>query len=91
MRIIKIDHVISIDQTEYILSLLNYYFGPDVETIKTVTTPICTDSEFEKEWHSVTQLVLKVCLVPTGCIDKFALKKKIELCVHMLALTKYTF
>jgi hypothetical protein len=56
LRIIQTEHAISIDQTTYILSLLRHYFGDDVDKIKTVTTPMQTDSEFEKEWHLATTI-----------------------------------
>jgi hypothetical protein len=56
LRIIQTEHAISIDQTTYILSLLQHYFGDDVDKIKTVTTPMRTDSEFEKEWHLATAI-----------------------------------
>jgi hypothetical protein len=51
LRIIQTEHAISIDQTDYIMGLLKHFFGNDIEKLKTSTTPMQTDSDFEKEWH----------------------------------------
>jgi hypothetical protein len=56
LRIIQTDHAISIDQTDYICNLLRHYFGSDVDIIKTATTPMRTDSNFEKEMTNAIPL-----------------------------------
>ena len=49
LRIVQTNHAISIDQGEYIFDMLVKYYGRDVERIKTVTTPMRSDSQFERE------------------------------------------
>ena len=49
IRIIQSDAVITMDQGEYVFDILEQYFGSDVDKVKTVTTPMRTDSDFEKE------------------------------------------
>jgi hypothetical protein len=56
IRVIQSDHGISLDQGEYIYSLLLHYFGDDIDKIKTARTPMRTDSQFEKELHMATPL-----------------------------------
>ena len=49
LRIIQTEHAISVDQGEYIYDLVLKYYGKDIDRIKTVTTPMRSDSAFEKE------------------------------------------
>ena len=49
LRIIQSDHAISIDQGEYIYDMLLTYYGKDLDRLKTVTTPMRSDSAFERE------------------------------------------
>jgi hypothetical protein len=49
LRIIQSDDCITIDQGEYIYDLLHHYYGDDLDKIKTVTSPMRSDNDFEKE------------------------------------------
>ena len=49
LRIVQSSHAISIDQGNYIFQALTKYFGSDVDKVKTVSTPMRYDNEFEKE------------------------------------------
>ena len=49
VRYIQSEHCITLDQAEYTFSLLEHYFGTDVDTVKTIRTPMRYDSEFERE------------------------------------------
>jgi hypothetical protein len=49
LRIIQSDHCITIDQGEYIYDLLHHYYGDDLDRIKTVSSPMRSDNDFEKE------------------------------------------
>jgi hypothetical protein len=56
LRIIQSSSGITIDQGEYIFEMLNHYFGWDVDKIKTVSTPMRYDSEFERELYDAIPL-----------------------------------
>jgi hypothetical protein len=56
LRIIQTNKGISIDQSEYIYSLLLHFYGDDLDFIKTSTTPMRTDSQFEKEMQEAVPL-----------------------------------
>ncbi len=56
IRITQTELGISLDQGEYIYSLLLHYFGDDITQIKTARTPMRTDSQFEKEMNMATPL-----------------------------------
>lgn len=49
LRIIQTDHAISIDQGQYIYEALKRFFGESVDKIKTVSTPMRYDNDFERE------------------------------------------
>ena len=49
LHIAQTKHVTSIDQGEYIYDLLIKYYGSNIKRIKTVTTPMRLDSQFEHE------------------------------------------
>ena len=57
LRIIQTDLAISVDQGEYIYDLLLKYYGQSVDRIKTVTTPMRSDSAYEKELFESPPLV----------------------------------
>jgi hypothetical protein len=76
LQIIQTEHAISVDQTTYILSLLRHYFGDDLDKIKTVTTPMQTDSKFEKEWHLATT-------ISENELPNYFMKYKGSYCFHI--------
>jgi hypothetical protein len=49
IRIVQSDIAISMDQSEFIFDLLVSYFGKDIDKVKTLTTPMRYDTEYEKE------------------------------------------
>ena len=56
MRIIQSEHAISLDQAEYIFDLLLAFFGDKADRIKTASTPLRSDSTFEKDLYEATPL-----------------------------------
>jgi hypothetical protein len=55
-RIIQSDTCITIDQGEYTFNLLEYYFGTNVDKVKTLSSPMRYDSDYEKELHDALPL-----------------------------------
>ena len=47
LRLIQTNHAISIDQGEYIFDLLLTHYGSKIDCIKTVSTPMRSDLQFE--------------------------------------------
>ena len=57
MRIVQSSHGISLDQGTYVYNLVhNYFKAPDLERIKTVTTPLRYDSKYNQELYESTPL-----------------------------------
>jgi hypothetical protein len=56
LQIIQSDLGISIDQGEYIFDMLQTYFGESVEKIKTVTTPMQSENDLEKDFFDALPL-----------------------------------
>ena len=56
MRIVQTETIITLDQAEYIFDMLLKYYGTDLETLKTATTPMRSDAKFEKELYDSTPL-----------------------------------
>ena len=76
MRIIQTEHIISLDQAEYIFDMLVSYFGPDITRIKTASTPMRSDSAFEKELYAATPLsedeLAKFAKVRNAVVDELS-------------------
>jgi hypothetical protein len=51
LRIIQSSDCITLDQGEYIFDLLHHYYGADLDRIKTVSSPMRSDTDFEKELY----------------------------------------
>jgi hypothetical protein len=47
---------ISLDQSLYIYEMLEIFFGKNVDTVKSLSTPMRHDTEFEKEMHDAIPL-----------------------------------
>ena len=56
IRIVQTDHAISIDQSEYIFEALEKYFGQDCEKVKTISTPMRYDNNYERELYEAIPL-----------------------------------
>ena len=56
IRIIQSPKAISIDQAQYLYNVCEHYFGTDPKTIKTVSIPMRSDGEYEKELYESTPL-----------------------------------
>ena len=54
--IIQSDTCISVDQGEYTFELLEFYFGSDIDKIKTLSSPMRYDSDYEKELYDALPL-----------------------------------
>ena len=66
IRIIQSDKGISLDQGEYTYDILEYYFGRDVDKVKTLTSPMRYDSAYENELFiaiPLTDKELKECCI----------------------------
>jgi hypothetical protein len=70
IRFIQTDIGISMDQAEYVYDMLEVYFGPSVDKIKTASSPMRSDSELEKELFDSTPLsrqeLLEHCITYKG-------------------------
>ena len=69
VRYVQSDSCITLDQAEYTYSMLEHYFGTDVDRIKTLRTPMRYDNEYEKEIYDALPL-------PPPSLQKFAIKYK---------------
>jgi hypothetical protein len=49
LRLVQSDQCVTLDQGEYIYDLLCHYYGSDLERIKTVSSPMRSDNDFEQE------------------------------------------
>ena len=56
VRYVQSDYCITLDQADYTFAMLEHYFGMNVDTIKTVKTPMRYDSDFEKELYNALPL-----------------------------------
>ena len=66
IRIIQSDIGISLDQGECVYDMLEYYFGRDVDKVKTISSPMRYDSSFEKELFEaipLTDVELTACCI----------------------------
>ena len=59
LRIIQSNECISVDQGEYTFGLLQHFWGQDVDKIKTISSPMRYDSEFEKDMFHALPLTEK--------------------------------
>ena len=57
IRIIQSDLCITMDQAEYTYNMLEHYFGTSVDKVKTHTTPLRYDTDFEKELYDSLPLL----------------------------------
>lgn len=57
---IQSDKEILMDQVEYTHNMLEIYFGPNIERIKTASNPMCSDSDLEKKLHDAFPLFTNV-------------------------------
>ena len=69
VRYIQSDFCITLDQAEYTFSMLEHYFGTDVDHVKTIRTPLRYDSDFERELHDALPL-------PPKALQIFTIKYK---------------
>ena len=51
VRYIQSDECITLYQAAYTYSMLEHYFGNDVDSVKTVKTPMRYDTDYEKELY----------------------------------------
>ena len=66
IRIIQSDLGISLDQGEYTYEILEYFFGKDLEKLKTLTSPMRYDSSYENELFEalpLSEAELKLCCI----------------------------
>ena len=56
VRYVQSDHCITLDQAEYTHSMLEHYFGTNVDYVKTIRTPMRYDTEYEKELYDALPL-----------------------------------
>jgi hypothetical protein len=66
IRIIQSELGISLDQGEYVYEILEYYWGTNLEKIKTLTSPMRYDSAYENELAQALPLTdseLKACCI----------------------------
>ena len=66
IRIIQSDIGISLDQGECVYDMLEYYFGQDVDKVKTISSPMRYDSAFKKELFEaipLTDVELTACCI----------------------------
>ena len=85
LRIIQSNDCLSIDQGEYTFEFLEHYFGSAVDRVKTLSSPMRYDSDFEKDLVnalplSPTQLQI-VCIKYKGSY-RFWTGKFIHLCTQ---------
>ena len=73
--IVQTDHTISLDQGEYIYDLIAAHYGTNVDRIKTVTTPMHSDSAFERE-------LLELMPLTDEELKEYSLKYKGIYCYH---------
>ena len=59
LRIIQSDECLSIDQGEYTFDFLTHYFGLDIDKIKTLSSPMRYDSDYERELFDALPLTPK--------------------------------
>ena len=67
IRIIQSDIGISLDQGEYVFEILEYFWGLDLDKIKTLTSPMRYDSAYENELFQAIPLSESELL--TCCIE----------------------
>ena len=66
IRIIQSDKGISLDQGEYTYEILEYFWGRDVDKVKTLTSPMRYDSAYENELFEalpLSEIELKECCI----------------------------
>ena len=56
VRYVQSNHCITLDQAEYTHSMLEHYFGSNVDFVKTIRTPMRYDTDFEKEMYDALPL-----------------------------------
>jgi hypothetical protein len=56
LRVIQTNIGISLDQSLYVYDMLETFFGKNVEFVKSMSTPMRHDTEFEKEMHDAIPL-----------------------------------
>ena len=85
LRIIQSSECITIDQGEYTFEIIEYYFGTAVDRVKTLSSPMRYDSDYERDLHDALPLSpsqLKIAIVKYKGGYRFWTGKFIHLCTQ---------
>ena len=87
LRIIQSIHCLTIDQGEYTFGILEHYFGTELDRVKTLSSPMRYDSDFERELHDALPLtpsqLIDACIKYKGSYRFWTGK-----CIHLSTQTR---